>query len=248
MFEINWTNLQLYHYLAIGGGAVAVLALLLYFVMPKGLRIPAGVIGTVAGLVAGIGVGVIGMAASGYQFTKGDPTDDAGPPNAAAGPPGGMPVAGKGFPAGMAGGAPPGGGMAGGPPGGGMFGGKGGKAGGGKKGFGAVSDKAQLALLVAKLDQLTDNSLTLKLTPEQRTMIRDQLKDLPEQDEVSDEEAKKRLDAILDSLKEQRAVLEAAGYRWPGTPFAMTPPTPPNPFKDGPDSAKLNSLQEKLKK
>ncbi|MCI0680995.1 MAG: hypothetical protein L0Y71_02730 [Gemmataceae bacterium] len=70
MLDIDWTNLQLYHYLAFGGGGVAVLALILYFVMPKGGRIPAGVIGTVAGLVAGVGIGVIGMAASGYQWPR----------------------------------------------------------------------------------------------------------------------------------------------------------------------------------
>src|SRR5262245_15102264 len=131
MFEIDWTNLQLYHYLAFGGGAVAVLALLLYFVMPKGVRIPAGVIGTVAGLVAGVGLGVIGMAASGYQLSK-EITDGA--PDAAAGPGGGPPGGMKGPPGGMMGG-PPGGGMMGGPPGG-MLGGKGGGKGKGK-GFGA---------------------------------------------------------------------------------------------------------------
>lgn len=235
MFEIDWMNLQLYHYLAIGGGAVAVLALILYFVLPTGVRIPAGVIGTVAGLVAGVGIGVIGMAASGYQFSKGDNTDGAAPPDAPPGPPPGM--GGKGMPGGM----PPG--MAGGMPG--MGGGAKGK---GKGGFGPPNDKAQLAALIAKLDQLTDNPLTLKLTAEQRTLLREQLKDLPEQEVFSDDDAKERLDTILESLTDHRAVLEAAGYRWPGAPPAVTAPSSPNPFKIGPDSAKLSSLQEKLKK
>ena len=148
-------------------------------------------------------------------------------------------MGGKGLP----GGGPPGGGL----PGGGMFGGKGGGGKGKGKGFGAPSDKAQLAALIAKLDQLTNANLTLKLTDEQRATIREQLKDLSEQEEVTDEDAKKRLDAILDSLKDQRQVLEAAGYFWPGTPFPKNAPAGSNPFRVGPDSAKLNSLQEKLK-
>lgn len=241
MFDIDWTNLQLYHYLAIGGGAVAVLALIMYFVMPKGgVRIPAGVLGTVGGLVAGVGIGVIGMAAYGYQFTMGDGGDGAaaeegGPPGGMKGPEG---MGGKGMPGGM----PPG--MPGMP---GMGGDKGG--GKGKGGFGPPNDKAQLVTLIGKLDQLTGSPLTLKLSDEQRTVIREQLKDLPEHDEVSDEDAKKRLDAILESLKDHRAVLEAAGYRWPGAPAPKTGGlAPPNPFKGGPDSVKLHSLQEKLKK
>jgi hypothetical protein len=233
MFEIDWTNLELYHYLMYGGGGVAVLALLLYFLLPKGgARIPAGVIGTVGGLVAGVALGVIGMATSGYQLTKENYSD----PNfkAEAAPVVGM--KGGGPPAGMMGG----GGMVGGKAGGKGFGGKG-------KGFGAPSEKAQLAVLVGKLDQLTNATLTLKLTDEQRATIREQLKDLSEQEEITDEDAKKRLDAILDSLKDQRPMLEAAGYFWPGTPFPKNAPAASNPFRVGPDSAKLNSLQEKLK-
>ena len=66
-------------------------------------------IGTVGGLVAGIGLGVIGMALSGYHFTKGGDNFDGALPPAGAAPPGGMM------------GGPPGGGMMGGPPGGGMM-------------------------------------------------------------------------------------------------------------------------------
>jgi len=239
MPEIDWTNLQLYHYLAFAGGGVAVLALLLYVLAPKGIRVPAGILGTIGGLVAGVAIGVIGMAAWGYQFTRENPDSALPVEPLPPGPPGGM----KGPPGGMAGGGMVGGkGM----PGGGMFGG--GKGFGGKgKGFGAPSDKAQLAALIAKLDQLTNANLTLKLNDEQRTTIREQLKDLSEQEEVTDEDAKKRLDAILDSLKDQRPVLEAAGYFWPGTPFPKNAPAGSNPFRVGPDSAKLNSLQEKLK-
>ena len=85
------------------------------------------------------------------------------------------------------------------------------------------------------------------MTDEQRTTLREQLRDLSAQEEITDADAKKRLDAILDSLKDQRPVLEAAGYFWPGTPFPKNAPAGTNPVRIGPDSAKLNSLQEKLK-
>src|SRR5207249_5872872 len=61
MFGIDWTNLELYHWLAIGGGGLALLAIIIYFVAPSGFKLPAGVISAVAALVAGVGVGVIGM-------------------------------------------------------------------------------------------------------------------------------------------------------------------------------------------
>ncbi len=154
------------------------------------------------------------------------------PPPGAKGPPGGFGPGGFG-PGGAKGGAKA----------------KGGKKGkGGFGGFGPPSDKAQLVTLVVKLEQLTDKPLTLTLTDAQRSAIREQLQDLSEQEEISDEDAKKRLDAILDSLKDQRPVLEAAGYRWPGTPFAFTPPPPGNPFKEGPDRDRLSALQENLAK
>ena len=229
MFGIDWTDLQLYHYLAFGGGGVAILALILYFVLPNGVRIPAGVLGTIAGLVAGLGIGVIGMARYGYQMPKQDEDPAGEAANAKDAPKAIPPKMGPGGGKGM------------------MMPGMG-KGGGGKgKGGGPPSDKVQLAALVVKLQQLTEKPLTLKLTDEQRATIREQLKDLAEPEELSNEDAKKRLDAILAAMKDDRPTLEAAGYQWPGAPPQLAA-TGQNPFKEGPARDRLQSLQERLAK
>src|SRR5437899_2364902 len=119
MFGIDWTDLQVYHYLAFGGGGLAVLAIILYFVLPRGLKIPAGIISTAAALIAGVGVGVVGMAACGYETKK--PGEGA----AGSGPPPDMAAMMKGGAGGMKGMMPPGKGMPPGMPAMGGFGGKG---------------------------------------------------------------------------------------------------------------------------
>src|SRR5438876_11630794 len=65
MFGIDWDNLQVYHYLALGGGVLTVLALILYFLVPSGGKVSAGVVSTVAALVTGLGLRVVVMAGSG---------------------------------------------------------------------------------------------------------------------------------------------------------------------------------------
>ena len=129
-----------------------------------------------------------------------------------------------------------------------MYGGAGGKgpggAGKGKGGFGPTP-KTQLAQLVTKLDVLTAKPLTLELTDSQRNKVRTQLKGLTEEENLSEEEAKKRLDALLEVLKDQRATLEEAGYFWPGS-FQMPPSPPSNPFKEGKAADHLKALDERL--
>ncbi len=215
MFGIDWTDLQVYHYLAIGGGGLAVLAMVLYFVLPRGLKIPAGVISTVAALIGGIGIGVVGMAACGYETKKKEGEAVAG------GPPPGM---GGMMPEGMPG----------------M-----GAKGKGKGGFGAPNSKNQLATLVGKLQQLTDKPLTVTLTEEQRTVIREQIKDLEDKKELTEDDAKTRLDAILKAVEGSRPTLEAAGFRWPGAGPAM-PSNTPNPFQDDDNHDRLRALQKSL--
>lgn len=138
----------------------------------------------------------------------------------------------------------PGGGM-GGMPGGGKGGGApgGGKGGGGAKG---PSTKVQLAQLVGKLETLSKKPLAVELTADQKKEVKSLLADLDAKDALSDEDAKAKLDALLKLLESQRATLEAAGYRWPGSAFAPPVETPPNPFKEGDSAAKLNSLRESL--
>ncbi len=230
MFGIDWANLQVYHYIAIGGGVLTVLALVLHFVLPAGFKVPAGVLGTIAGFVTGIALGVIGMAGFGYHL---DPTALASGPNTGGAPPPGM-GEGKGFgaPKGMPGGF-------GGPPG---FGGGEGKG----KGKGP-SPKAQLATLVTKLQQLTGKPLALSLSAAQRLAISEQIKGLDTADELDDEDAKTRLEAILDAVKDERPTLEAVGYRFPNAGGSFQIPGPvANPFREAENQKRLAALQANL--
>lgn len=178
------------------------------------------------------------------------------PPGAGGmgGPPG-PPMGGPGAPGGMGGG--PGGGM------GMMMGGM-----GGGRGMQGPPVRSQLANLVGKLDALTnkDKPLLIELSPEQKQKIQEHLAGLADLQEVSDDDAKKRLDALLELLKDNREKLEAVGYRWPGAGGAggggfgagaggglgsgrPGANQPANPFKDDPNVVKaLKSLQSTLTK
>ncbi len=146
------------------------------------------------------------------------------------------------------------------------MGGPPGSAAGGKMGMGAPggpgagapkggmgrgpNPKLQLASLVAKLDLVTGNLPTIQLTGEQRKKVQEQLQGLDAADELSDDEAKKRLDALLEVLKDHRQTLELVGYRWPsqGGPTSFSaPPELPNPFKEEKAAKPLKSLQSRLK-
>jgi hypothetical protein len=220
-------ELELYQWIAIGGGGMAVIALLLHFVLPKGFKVPTVVLGVIAGLIGGLGVGVVGMASFGYR-TAPDPAEVLpGPPLAMVK---GMGLPGKG--AGL-----PGKGMPG-------MGGKG-------KGPAGPSPKTELATLVVKIHLLTDKPLTLSLSEQQRSTIAEQLRELADKEDLSDDDAKARLEAILDSVKAERAILEAAGFRWPAQGGAGGIPTPPaaaNPFKGGENRERLLALQTSLAK
>ncbi len=115
------------------------------------------------------------------------------------------------------------------------------------------SPKGQLASLVAKLDALTDKPLAVQLTAEQRKQIQEQLNGLADAKELSDDEAKAKLDKILDVLKDQKDTMEKAGYRWPGGggaggPPPARPPAPANPFTTEANAGHLKSLSERLEK
>jgi hypothetical protein len=207
-------------------------------------------------LAAGIAIG-----AGGLWYWKFDPRNNPNPSSGSDVPTGDMAKGGngEGKGGGMMGGK--GGGMMGGK-GGGMMGGKGGGMMGGKGGggFGGPPDgmakgggggrptsKAQLASLVSKLDQLTNKPLQLKLTDDQRAKIAKQLDGLDAADGVSEEEAKKRLDAILAAIEGDKETLEAAGFRWPGDNPPRTPQGD-NPFAEGDAKEHLKKLQERVGK
>ena len=111
--------------------------------------------------------------------------------------------------------------------------------------------KSQLATLLAKLDLLTKKPLTVTLTDEERTKLAELIKGLGDQDALDDDDAKKRLDAVLEIVKDDKETLEAAGYRWPGQGGGRPPANAanaPNPFKEGENATHLKSLQESLEK
>lgn len=147
--------------------------------------------------------------------------------------------------------APPAGAMEQGPPaglpGGGMAKG-GGPPGAGKAGgFRGPSPKNQLVSLVNKLDLLTEKPLAVSLNAEQKKQVSERLKGLDALESLSDEDAKTRLDALLEVLKDHKGTLEAAGYRWPGQQFSR-PADVPNPFKDEKNAKALTALQERIGK
>jgi hypothetical protein len=111
----------------------------------------------------------------------------------------------------------------------------------------ATRPKNQLVSLVTKLDQLTGKPLALHFTEAQRTTILEQLRDLDKK-EISDEEAQKRLTALLGVVKGQRDTLEAAGYRWPGKGAGPPPSSYLNPFVQEQNARHLRSLREQLGK
>ncbi len=217
----NWTELPFYWYVAIGGGLVILLALVLYFTPVSRLKLPGVFAGILGGLAVGVGAGVIGMTYFGYSLKE---PENKVPDQQAAG---GMPPMGGGM-GGMGGRGPRGGGP-GGP---------------GMGGFGGMrnSPKSQLANLVAKLDDLTRKPLEVKLTEDQKQKVREQLKGLDGQKELTDDDAKKRLDALLDVVKDQRDVLKSAGYRWPGEGGGDMQPPVPNPFTEEKNKEHLKSL------
>lgn len=224
---LNWTDLTLYHFLAIGGAVLVLVALLLHFTPVARLKMPAVLLGVVGGLGTGIALGVLSMASLGYHFNpppeETTPALGQGAPPRMQGPPG-----------------MPGRGM---PPGGGGGGGRG--MGGGR----GPNPKAQLATLVTKLDQLSGKPLHLALTPEQKKKVDEQLQKLDEEKELKEDDAKKRLDTLLTLLKDQRETLEAAGYRWPGAGQGgggRPPADQPNPFTEEANAHHLKSLRAYL--
>src|SRR5262245_22816278 len=112
--------------------------------------------------------------------------------------------------------------------------------------------QVQPATIVTKLDQLTQKPLTLQLTAAEKKKIVDLLKGLPDRDEISDQDAQKCLDQLLEVLKGSKETLEAAGFRWPGAGgggFGRGAPQPvANPFKEGNPNKHLKSLETTLVK
>lgn len=105
----------------------------------------------------------------------------------------------------------------------------------------------QLDSLVAKLDVLTRKPLSVSLNDDQKAKIREQLKGLADAKDLNPVDAQKRLEALLEILKNDRATLEAAGFVWPGDPKSVSPPPEkPNPFASDASSEHLKGLMGTL--
>jgi hypothetical protein len=170
------------------------------------------------GALAGAGgVTLFSPKLVGVRMTVALDKADGRPGDPAAGPgqgAGGMMGMGKGGGGGMMGGRmgdKGGGGMPG-------MGGKGGMPmmgkGGGMPGMGKGPEpKTQLESLIVKLDLLTQKPLKIDLSKEQAKKIADEVSKLKTAgDEV---DAKEHLKTLLETLKDHKETLTAAGFRWP---------------------------------
>jgi hypothetical protein len=186
-------------------------------------------------LVLGAGAGVVATQMYG-PFLAGEKKSPNSPEDMVA-QGGGMPLPGPPMAAGAGGGEGKGKGKGkGGPPGG---------MGGGRQ----LSARTQLARLVAKLDQLTGKSLTITLTDDQKAKLAEQLAGLEAAEELKDDEAKKRMNAILEIFRDNRSTMEAAGYSWPDSPPLSRPQQEvPNPFTSAENGLPLKALQERAGK
>jgi hypothetical protein len=186
------------------------------------MKVPAIIASSLICLVVGLGIGGLGMMYIGPITLPpwlGGPPEPVAADNAQL-PPGGPPPMGIG---------------------------KGDK--GDKKGGKGPNPKNQLSNLVIKLDVLTNKPLTVSLDAAEKKQVREQLKDLEAMDELSEDAAKQRLDALLVVLKDHKEALVLAGFAWPGEGKGGGPPMAApvsNPFKIEANGKRLQSLQERL--
>lgn len=212
-------------------------------------KVPVTLACTLIAFAVGLAAGAIGMTSFGYHYeppkipAKDKEGAGSAPGGQAAGPGGGGP---GGQAAGPGGGGPGSSGAGRSGPGGGGPGGPGGP-GGAPRG---PNVKNQLAALVVKLDQLTGKPLSVELTSEEKKKIQELLVGLEHPNVLSDEDAKQKLDALLEIMKDRKEVFEAAGYRWPGSNAGRGPGgggNMPNPFAQKDNDKALKSLVSKVK-
>lgn len=93
-------------YLAIGGGLAVALALALHYAQTSGGRVPGVIVGIVGGLLAGVGLGVLGMGAFGWHWNQ-QPVRSGAEERLGSGPPNAMTMSGGGGPPNARGGGGP---------------------------------------------------------------------------------------------------------------------------------------------
>jgi hypothetical protein len=99
-----------------------------------------------------------------------------------------------------------------------------------KGGFGPpASARSELALLVTKLEILTDKPLRLEMTRDEQIKVAQLLQGLDKQEQLTEEDASRRLKMIQEILKGRDELLRAVGAPMPGV-TAQPPFDDPNPF------------------
>jgi hypothetical protein len=93
---VDWTSWATYHYLAVAGGVVVVLAIGLYMVPGGKMKVPSIALSNVGSLGLGLALGVILMGMLGYEPKKADSEGGAAPPGGGGPPAGMMPPMGRG--------------------------------------------------------------------------------------------------------------------------------------------------------
>jgi len=114
------------------------------------------------------------------------------------------------------------------------------------------SNRDQLTTMITRLDQYTTKPLFVELSAEQKKELQKQLEGLEELEVVSDEDAKAKVESLLDILKDKKDFLDVTGLsrgrraRVGGGGTAAVPP--PNPFAQGGPGKSLKSLRVSLSK
>jgi hypothetical protein len=267
LWSMSWT-------IAAIGGGLMVIAALAYFIAPiKQVKVSAIVMSTLGGLTAGAVLGLMGAIVFGDQVYRETYSDRFKPdpmPGTGGSSAKGYPTAAGGIMKKAGGGGAPKKKASGDGGGGGGGGGRGGRGGGpqgptmgaeyitsvmrsgrgGMNPFGGPppeNPKDQLTALVNKLDELTRKPLSVSLSDEQKAKVKDQLQGLADVKELTLGDAKKRLDALLDVLKDKKETLAAAGFRWPGEKENPAPAgDSPNPFSSDANGGHLKALMGTL--
>ncbi len=218
--NFDFKNMEIYRWFIIGGGGLAVLSVLLYFVKGSRIRVSAFFACFIGCLVLGFGVGVITLGAVGYNWNKKEEISEAG-----AAPPDGPKNDGPGMPK------------------------KGGFGKGDNRKKGGVNVKTQLATLVAKLNLLTESPLSVALNDERKKKIGDLLESLGATETLDDKDAAKALLALQEIIESDRKTMEAVGYVWfSDSADSVAAKDGPNPFAKDDNRSALAALLKRVGK
>jgi hypothetical protein len=216
--NFDFKNMETYHYFIAGGAGLVVIAILLYFLKGKKVKVSAFFATTIGAIALGFGIGVITLGAAGYHWEEQDKDEprEKAPPNSAQAPKQKNQNPNP----------------------------KNKDKGGGN----TPSAKLQLAAYIVKLNQLTEAPLTINLADRKAKVAEqlkdlDSIEMLSNEEAQTRLNALKEVldkdNATLDAAGLDLARAGAVGK-------GKEPPA--NPFKDGTNKTALNALRERLGK